>query len=50
MRVITFPASDSGEVTEDEEAELMEAIEDIRNGRYEDGHELLRELARINGV
>ncbi len=43
--VAILAAGDSGfHLTSDEEDELFAALEDIRSGNYEDGHELLREL------
>jgi hypothetical protein len=41
--------SDTGfPLTPDEEEELSTALEDIRNGNYEDGRELLRELRYLS--
>ena len=31
----------------DDEQELVDALQDIRNGKYEDGRELLRELRNL---
>ncbi len=36
-------------LTAEEEEELMLALEEIRSGDYEDGHELLRELRELYG-
>ena len=43
--VAILAAGESGfRLTADEEEELVVALEEIRSGNYEDGHELLREL------
>jgi hypothetical protein len=43
--VAILAAGESGfQLTADEEEELVVALEEIRSGNYEDGHELLREL------
>ena len=43
--VAILAAGESGfQLTADEEEELFAALNDIRSGNYEDGHELLREL------
>jgi hypothetical protein len=34
------------ELTPEQQAELVAAVEDIRQGRYVDGHELLAELRK----
>lgn len=36
-------------LTAGEEDELVAAVQDIRSGHFEDGHELLRELKGLNG-
>ena len=46
--VAILAAGDSGfRLTADEEEELVTALQDIRSGHYEDGHELLRELKEM---
>jgi hypothetical protein len=46
--VAILAAGDSGfRLTADEEEELVTALQDIRSGNYEDGHELLRELKEL---
>jgi hypothetical protein len=34
-------------LTVDQEEELLTSLQDIRSGKYEDGHELLRELKEL---
>jgi hypothetical protein len=48
--VAILAAGETGfELTADEEDELVAALNDIRNGNFEDGHELLRELKGLTG-
>lgn len=43
--VAILAAGDAGfQLNAEEEEELVVALEEIRRGNYEDGHELLREL------
>jgi hypothetical protein len=47
--VAILAAGESGfRLTADEEGELVSALEDIRSGNYEDGHELLLELKGLS--
>jgi hypothetical protein len=46
--VAILAAGDSGfQLTAEEQQELVTALQDIRSGNYEDGHELLRELKEL---
>ena len=46
--VAILAAGDSGfRLTMEQEQELVTALQDIRSGNYEDGHELLRELKEL---
>ena len=48
--VAILAAGDAGfQLTAEEEEELVVALEEIRSGNYEDGHELLRELRELYG-
>ena len=48
--VAILAADDTGfQLTAEEEEELVAAMEEIRNGKYVDGHELLRELRGLYG-
>ncbi len=47
--VAILAASDTGfQLNAEEEEELVVALEEIRGGKYEDGHELLRELRGLS--
>ena len=47
--VAILAAGDSGfQLSDDEEEELITALNDIRRGNFEDGRELLRELKGIS--
>jgi len=46
--VAVLAAGDSGfQLTADQEEELFTSLRDIRGGKYEDGHDLLRELKEL---
>ncbi|HEX6094996.1 MAG TPA: hypothetical protein VF432_01635 [Thermoanaerobaculia bacterium] len=48
--VAILAAGDAGfQLTAEQEEELVVALEEIRGGNYEDGHELLRELRGLYG-
>jgi len=48
--IAIIAAGDSGfQLTDDEEEELVTALNDIRRGNFEDGRELLRELKGLSG-
>jgi hypothetical protein len=47
--VAILAAGEDFELTADEEDELVAALNDIRNGDFEDGRELLRELKGLTG-
>ena len=48
--VAILAAGDTGfELADDEEEELVTALNDIRRGNFEDGLELLRELKGLSG-
>lgn len=47
--IAILAAGDAGfQLNAEEEEELVVALEEIRSGKYEDGHELLRELRGLS--
>ena len=49
VAIVASEPAEPIQLTEEQEAELAAAVEDIRNGRYLDGQDLLAELRKSTG-
>jgi hypothetical protein len=49
VAIVAAEPAEPIQLTPEQEAELVAAVEDIRRGRYVDGHELLADLRASSG-